>query len=499
MNKPNILFILTDQQRLDTLGAYGCKVVPTPNLDRLAAEGICFEHAYVNNPLCTPSRACIWSGKPLPGHGVYRLHDLMSESQPLFPHFLKAQGYKTGLFGKMHISGRSYEQDNRHPLDGLDVYESTTGPSAYGGYYSAYGDWVKERDPKFFKTLREKKQETGHFPEELHFSRWATERATAFIEEIPEDVPFFCCISLFDPHEPYDDHPETMLEQVDEKALEEMFSEDVISETYPAPVRRERESGYLGAVKDYSEEQLWRIRRGYFASIAFMDRELQKVFASLERKNIKENTLVVFTSDHGDMLGQKGLLGKGGFFYDPCTRVPLIIKPPEDQKNQPQRSRFPAQPSDLAATFLRAAGLSGEWLGEELPDSRDLLDPKYREPDDDSFAICMYRNSGINRKKLYWDPPIHGTMIRNRRYKLNLYHNETDTPESPAGEFFDMEKDPLERVNLWHEKEFAEEIKNLKRQMCDWFANLDCRQNMGRSGSMFPPSSQWNKNNPIRL
>ena len=130
-SKPNILLIMTDQQRVDSLGCYNCDAVKSPNLDRLADEGVLFENCVVSNTICTPSRASIWTGKDLPGHGVMRLYDNLHEDEVLFPVHLQKHGYRTALFGKLHVSSMIAESTGRHPNDGFDVYEWTN--EACGG------------------------------------------------------------------------------------------------------------------------------------------------------------------------------------------------------------------------------------------------------------------------------------------------------------------------------------------------------------------------------
>ena len=117
----NILLILTDQQRWDSLGCYGTPGVHTPNLDRLASEGIIFDRCYANATICTPSRACLWTGKHIPGHGVHALHDCLPNNEILFPKRLQQIGYRTALIGKLHVSGHYHENDGRHPNDGFDM------------------------------------------------------------------------------------------------------------------------------------------------------------------------------------------------------------------------------------------------------------------------------------------------------------------------------------------------------------------------------------------
>jgi len=497
MNHPNILFILTDQQRFDTLSAYGCKVIDTPNLDRLAREGIRFNNCYVNNPICTPSRASIWTGKALPGHGVYRLHDILPESETLFPKYLKEKNYQTGLFGKLHVSGRSHEGKNRHSRDGFDYYKCSISPYVLDGEYKAYSEWLQKRNPDLWNHIKIHTTKSGYIPAKYHFTRWAMESASEFMVASKRSEPFFCCISLFDPHDPYDDHPEEMLEQINEDELIKMFKGRDQPDSSLNSIQREHEGGLLGNVGHLSKEQILKIRRSYFASIAFMDQEIGELLNVLEQNHLMENTLIVFLSDHGDMIGEKGLLGKGAYFYDPCTRVPLLIRPPGGVL-EGTVSNFLAQPTDIASTFLETAGFSKEWVDERYPDSRNLLKVTEEGSNKRPFAICMYRNSGINHKKVYWEPPINATMLRNSRYKLNIYHNERNDGKHCSGQLFDMQEDPGETKNLWNEPTMKSVIADLLLDLNNWFVEQDCRSNMSKGGSQFPPVSEWAINIPIK-
>ena len=141
----NILLILTDQQRWDSLGCYGTAGVHTPNLDALAAAGMRYDRCYNNATLCTPSRATLWTGKHMPGHGVHALHDCLPEDEELFPKRLQEAGYETALFGKLHVSGHTREAERRHPNDGFDVYEWAPDPSGPWGFDNAYLQWLEQR------------------------------------------------------------------------------------------------------------------------------------------------------------------------------------------------------------------------------------------------------------------------------------------------------------------------------------------------------------------
>ena len=189
------------------------------------------------------------------------------------------------------------------------------------------------------------------------------------------------------------------------------------------------------------------MRLGYYSMIDLIDDEVGRVINHLEQTCQLKNTLVIFTSDHGDMLGDNKLLVKGAFFYDPCVKVPLLVHWPENL-NKGQKISTPVQNFDLAATILQAAGFDKKTCNELMPDSQNLLemgngsDEPFRD-----YAICRYRNTGIRSGNKYWDPEIHGTMIRTEKWKLCYYHSTNE------GELYNLENDPNETVNLWGQPE----------------------------------------------
>jgi arylsulfatase A-like enzyme len=176
MPSPNILLILTDQQRTDSLGCYGGRYVPTPHLDRLAEQGTTFDACYGNSPLCTPCRASLWTGRSVLGHGVYTLHDILPDDETLFPSHLRELGYQTALFGKLHVSGRMKEVDEAHPRHGFDIYENSISPYNFDCRYHAYRDWLRQRSPAWYDKIKREGTRAGYIPEDVHFSTWITER-----------------------------------------------------------------------------------------------------------------------------------------------------------------------------------------------------------------------------------------------------------------------------------------------------------------------------------
>lgn len=462
--RPNVLLLMTDQQRFDTLGCYGARAIETPNLDRLASGGALFERCYVNNPICTPSRASMLTGKSVPGHGVYRLYDNLPENEQLFTKRLQQSGYHTALFGKLHVSGKDYEAARRHPGDGFDVYEWCMEPSlALDSPFNGYRQWLEKVSPQHLEGLRKLGRKLTHVPREVHMTHWAAERTIEYIRNSRPGQPFFCFTSIFDPHNPYDGYPNEMRGRVKPELLPEPLPVSGDMARAPYGVRLEHERSYLGPFSKFSRADLMEMRLGYFASVALMDLEFGRILQALEEKGIAENTLVVFVSDHGDMLGDRGLLVKGAHFYDGGVRVPLLMRWPGHIRPG-TRYTSPVQPSDLAATVLAAAGCLNDNVRNRMPESQDLLATNDASARD--YAVCCYRNTGIFLGGVYAKPEVHATMFTGRRYKLNLYH----TPGEPAGQLFDMVNDPLERNDLWNDPNARDVRLRMSERMLAWLA-----------------------------
>jgi arylsulfatase A-like enzyme len=441
-DRPNILILMTDQQRY---------------LDGLAAEGALFEACYSPCPVCTPSRASMWTGKTLPGHGVYKLHDILPDDQVLFSKRLQMLGYETSLVGKLHVSGIWHEAETRHPNDGFDHYHWCVDPGLnFDSKFNSFARWVKKKDPAFYERLTREGKSLRHFPAELHFTRWAAETTINLIKDRNRNRPFFIMMSLFDPHDPYFDHP---LES------RQMVNDEKIPRPQPIPHDKKRPEGVqremkkAALIKEQSEtfkESIQELRKGYYASIAFLDEEIGKVLDCLDREGLAENTLVIFLSDHGDMLWDRGLFTKGAFFYDASIRVPLLMRLP-GKIPAGTRVKEPVQLLDIAASVLAGAGFGAQQLEETMPDSMDLVSLIRQGKDYENYrdyAVCMYRNTGYGPGHKYYDPPIHATMFREGRFKLNVYHNPADGSRL-EGELYDMQNDPEETNNLWSHPQYS--------------------------------------------
>jgi arylsulfatase len=488
-SRPNILLLMTDQQRYDSLGCYGFEAANTPNLDRLAKDGVVFDQHYVTNTICTPSRASMLTGKHLPGHGVYRLYDDLPENEVLFTRHLQDLGYETALFGKLHVSSIDREAHHRHPNDGFDIYEPCIeGCARMDAPYHAYSKWLKEKDPEFHARMMRESRAIGHIPHEYHMSRWAADRTIDFIESRDGTKPFFAMMSIFDPHDPYADYPEEMADLIDETKIPYPLIREDEFKGKPKDLLREHHSSYLGDFDKFSVEDIRKMRFGYHVSVAYADRQFGRVLNALDEQGIAENTLVIFTSDHGDMLGDHQLFVKGAFFYDPVTRVPLIVRWPKHLSGG-RRVRSLTQNNDLAATVLAAAAIDKAKIASVMPDSCNLLplaDGTVQSVRDD--VICCYRNTGMSGEPtpgVYFDPPIHATMIRHEQYKMNVWHSANGDIQCEQGELYNVEQDPLELQNLWDDPYLNEVRVRLTERLAQWFLEEDL-SHRSRGGETLP-------------
>ncbi|MCI8518266.1 MAG: sulfatase-like hydrolase/transferase [Hungatella sp.] len=474
MKKPNIVLIMTDQQRRDSLGVYGCGYVSTPNLDRLAQESTVYDHCYCNTPVCTPSRASVMTGKNITGHGVYNLFDILPQEERLLPSYLKDQGYDTALIGKLHVSGIVFERDHRNAGDGFDVYELCHEASIHmDGKFNGYARWLKEKDPEEYERVYTEGRKRKFRPASTHFSTWVGERSAEYVRERGEK-PFFLMSGLFDPHNPYDHYPQEAASWLNEDCYEEPVRSEADFDC-PEGVKLERE--LHGSKTPPTDQQLHDMRRDYFASISFLDRQVGKLIDALKEEGIYDDTLIVFTSDHGDMLGDHYLYTKGSDFYEDCTNVPLLIKYP-GQKQMVRSNRL-VQLNDLFSTLLQAGG------GDVSirPESLALQDENERP-----FAVCEYRGSGKCDDDVF-PYPVLATMYRTDKYKLNMFYDTCET------QLFDMEEDPDELHDLSKEPEYLPTVLRLTQEYMRYQAREDHRMNAARGGRSETPDFA---NVPIR-
>ena len=468
MKKPNILWICTDQQRWDTLSSLGSPGALTPHIDTLAASGVLFERAYAQSPICTPSRASFLTGMYPIAHQVQRNGNAQFPVHlDLLPRSFQQAGYRTGLIGKLHLSASQHGVEKR-PDDGYDEFYWSQHPHPDWPEGHDYQNWLTEQgvDPKQLYAHAQGAIYPGVSPA-YHQTTWATQRAEQFISR-HQNTPWFLSINLFDPHPPFDP-PALYLERIDANAITPpLFAKSDIAhqarfhrvdqqakKAVDPTLAVENEPGeILHGSHDTPPDtyDIKAIRAAYFAMISQIDDFVGNLLARLDETGQREDTLILFMSDHGEMLGDHGLLYKGCRFYEGLVHVPLIISWPQ-QFAPARRSNALVELVDLPATLLESAGLNipsqnqGESLYPLLAGKHDLHQHKNYVLSE-YFDALSFSDSVGSRGSMYFDG----------QFKLNVYHDANE------GELFDLENDPGEFYDHWHDLNFTQKKAELMHQ-----------------------------------
>lgn len=467
--RPNILLICTDQQRYDALGCYGNEHISTPAIDGLASEGVLFERCYVQSPVCAPSRASLLTGRYPHTHGLWANGVAPPPHETLFPRVLADAGYDCGLVGKMHLDACFGGRTEARYDDGFRYFQWAHDPS-HSSPENRYHRWLKEHHPNLYVVAVSDKSERAehHFlsldnmPTEAHYSHWIGETTIEFLHnERDPNKPFFLMANFYDPHHPFI-APQEYLDRYDPAQLPEPVSEPNELDGKPpilSEASRESYAGHARGFTTYSHDEIQRIIAAYYAMVTLIDDEVARILAALDQLGLREKTLVIFTSDHGEMLGDHELLLKGPMMYECAVRVPLILRWPGHLPQGERRTGL-AQWIDLCPTVLEASDLPPMPRGQGmnlLPLARGEENAPVRD-----WALCEYRNSGHP-----YDPPVHTTMLRRDRYKLIVYHGDPATSREGTGELYDLEADPQELTNLWDDTGYREIRMELQKFLLD--------------------------------
>jgi arylsulfatase A-like enzyme len=465
--RPNVLLICTDQQRYDSLGCFGNAYARTPNVDALARQGIVFGQCYTPSPVCAPARASLLTGRYPHAHGLWANGVAIPEHERLFTRDLADAGYDTGMVGKMHLAACFQGRTEPRHDDGLRMYEWAHDPS-HGSPENAYHRWLAERHPALHaRAIEQGTGRQGHrqglwdtMPTEAHYSRFVGDRTIEFLRESRGDRPFFMWANFFDPHHPFV-APEEYLDRFDAAALPAPLGPESLAAKPPifAEASAKSYAGFARGFAEHSPEEIREVVRAYYAMVALIDDEVGRILAALDELGRREDTLVIFTSDHGEMLGDHGLLLKGPMMFEGAVRVPLIVRWP-GVVPAGRRCDELVQWHDLGPTVLEAAGLPPQPRGQAqslLPLARGDADATGR-----GWAICEYRNSGHP-----YDPPVHTTMLRRGDHKLVVHHGPPATARARTGELYDLARDPDECRNLWDDPQHRELRTELQEYLLD--------------------------------
>ena len=449
---PNILWICTDQQRYDTIGALGNPYVSTPNIDRLVQDGVAFTHAFCQSPICTPSRASFLTGMyPSAVHVNGNGNEYFPNSPPLVTRILAEAGYDCGLIGKLHLAS-AYGRVEPRANDGYRYWQYSHAPRDDWEKGHDYADWVRTKG----YILGELIKNVEGVPAELHQTTWCAEKTIDFIREDREQ-PWLASVNIYDPHPPFNppqsyrdmfypaEMPGSLFRETDLEQQRKLEAVDFQSKGQSPdeldiknPIVPQSPSSPTAANADaISARDAKSLQAAYYAMIKLIDDQVGRILQSLEETGQREQTVILFTSDHGEMLGDHGLIQKGCRFYEGLVRVPLIASWPGHFETG-LKSDALVELLDMVPTLLELAGLN-------VPDrmqGRSLLPILQGEDSEDhhrDFVRCEYYDAV--------DLPdgTFATMYRDRSHKLVVYHGHQH------GELYDLVADPDEFENLWDE------------------------------------------------
>lgn len=473
--KTNILLITSDQQHWNSLGVMNDEI-STPNLDRLAKQGMLFNRAYCPNPTCTPTRASIITGQYPSRHGAWTLGTKLPEDCPTVGEIFIKNDYRTSIIGKAHFqplaSTQEYTSVEAYPIlqdlqfwrnsnenfYGFDHYELARNHTNEAHVGQHYAIWLEEKGCENWRDyflpptgrMDAKIKHTWNIPEKFHYDAWVSERTNKRLEKHKKDNEnFFIWASFPDPHPPY----------LVPKPWDSMYSPDEITfpkavcgehETSPPHIRETQkanpvlnmynESGYYvhgfhSHVHD--EKSLRKDIAVYYGMISLMDKYIGRILDKLDELGLSDSTLVVFTSDHGHFFGHHGLIAKGAFHYEDMIKVPLIVRCPDKipagTSSESMQSLVDFAPTFLSFTDMEIpAIMTGKdqrlvWCGEAESVRDHIICENHHEP------------TSVNLR----------TYV-NKRYKITVYYNRT------YGELYDLHSDPEEIENLWDNADYSD-------------------------------------------
>jgi arylsulfatase len=463
-SRPNILWICTDQQRFDTLGCYGNPYVHTPNIDALAAKGVLLEQCYSQSPVCTPSRASMLTGR-YPRTARCRQNGAsMPEDEVLITRLLADAGYICGLSGKLHLSvcnPNASPGTERRINDGYDEFHWSHHPNP-DWPTNEYTQWLLSQGVSFnTPPYKGSKYVEAGMPAEYHQTTWCAQKAIDFIEANAQfDYPWLFSVNIFDPHHPFDppvEYLEKYLDRLDEIPLPNYVEGEL--ENKPKYQQIDHRGAYNNPkfypYVEMTDEDHRFVIAAYWAMCDLIDAQVGRMMEALDRTGQLENTLVIFMSDHGEMLGDHGFYLKGPFFYDPAIRVPMIFSWP-GKIPEGQRSSALVELMDIAPTLLDAAGVD-KHPGIQARSLWPMLTGAVRLDTHRDNVYCEYYNAWIHGD-------AHATMVRDKRYKLAAYHGLR------TGELYDLEQDPQETRNLWYAPDYASVKMELLETLCERMA-----------------------------
>ncbi len=472
LDKPNVIMIMADQFKATASRLYREKTCHTPHLKKLAEEGVLCRHAFTPHPLCVPARVSLFTGQYPHTHGARRNETLMPKGAVHAVQCWKEAGYVTGLIGKNHCFER------KEDLDLFDVW-CEVGHRGLPNENAAKGmDWCRpEAGINQAHETRRKMPDihpafsyaVTNYPKEDYATGLIAGQTLQFLEE-NQDNPFALWMSLPDPHTPIEApaHYVSMIEE--EGILFPPWSEEEL-EKMP---ERNRVYYEMMGIADASKDDIKKLMTVYYAMIRFIDDAVGQVVAKLEQLNLREKTMIVFCSDHGDLTGEHRMADKGGLFYDCLTRIPMIFSWPGNIPSGITEDSM-VNLVDVVPTILKLQGLNipASMQGKPLP----VLSEE--APRTVTFAEYGAGGPAFRLKDLETFPEVHGTqaqmkslqwreaegrrkMVRTKAWKY-VYD-----PMDEDDELYDMVNDPWELDNKAADPMFDKVKHEMRQKLLDW-------------------------------
>lgn len=483
MKKPNIILITSDQQRKDSLGSYNENIC-TDTLDALAKDGLVMERAYITHPTCTPSRASILTGQMASKHGAYTIGTALSEDAVKFSDFLKSADYDTCFIGKPHFqhlsdpssfewSGRAADEafwsnyeGGYFGFDKTRIYNGHTSyPFTAGMHYRV---WLKEKgltDEEISERFHYKPCDTFRehgewkIEKEYHPTTFTAEQAAAYIQERESDKPYMMWVSFSDPHDPHV-VPEPYASMYSPDEADYLGYVEGEHDNRPKYYRQLYENGLEGlefndefgvpstlSGKTFGDEKYFReVTALHHGMVKFMDDEIAKIMDALKARGEYDDTLIIFTTDHGDYLGNHGYIYKGFPAFEEVYNVPMIVKLPKNV-NAGMRVSNLVSHIDIAPTLLEAAGL----------DRCEEMDGVSQWRFWNGQGFCPRAYAEVENRPV--TEGFYQKMVITDRYKLVVYMDDLE------GELYDLKRDPDQYENLWKNEKFTKKKLRLLGQI----------------------------------
>lgn len=471
--KPNLLFIFTDQQRYDTVGPYGNPNIKTPNLDKLAESSAVFKRAYVAQPVCTPARATIMTGLYPHNHGCVGNNIILGDDVPTIAEMVS--GYKTAYMGKWHLGDEMIRQHGFDEWISTEEYRGYVSDPEYRTLNCKYYDYFRsegfmpDQEGEDYQTIS--RDFATRVPEVHSKPAFTAREADRFMKE-NRDKPFMLYVNFLEPHPPFF------------SVFDDMYDPDEVDlpANFGVELTDDKPSGYhlvrmyareIGRHVPLKDERTWRkLIAHYWGAVSLVDKYTGKILDSLRENGLEDNTIVVFTSDHGEMMGDFKMIQKG-VIHDSSSRVPLFIKIPGVTDNQ-VRIEEPVGHVDLVPTLLDAMGLETD----AALDGKSLLPSIKKAEELKDNEVFIEWNEGIQGgggkwKKRYEKVPELADKVRKATKTASRTIVTQDGWKLAANiggehELYNYIDDPYERVNLYFDGNHDAIIRKLRGRIDAW-------------------------------